>query len=433
MLVARIDDTLRFSYRDRSVREAFRFSVPTDGRIANANVIVRGEAIVAYAIITPRGGATTFAPRVEVVGLDLRGAQRFRREIPFAYEGWGSSYRLVGNADGLAVLTLLEVRAKVGVVMQGTAVDTFVPTLGAEADPDSGGRVLCNAYAGANQSPYQFFDPRTRQLATSRYGEDLLAGRSTSSAVPLGTGLAYLRHDPPRLVVEDADGARDTAPLVELSAEERAHDPAWASGEWALFHLRAGDQSAGRFLAARPSTGERRTLRLALPAPWTPEGQLGSYPRIDGGGHVLVAATDGERDRLFATRDGIEWKTRGNAVAHGGYPFPHTFAEAGGAVVFRGFGSASPTKPQGALDASTLQYVGPQGGSGVALARQTAGGADNPTYADPVLSEDGKCLAYFRDGSLQAAQAATYEVGDLGLVATTDSAEMAWIPEAGVP
>lgn len=432
MLVARVDASIHFAQRDRSSREVFRFTIPSGGYIARAGLIARGDRVVAYALLRPLGQApgtpSPFTPRIELVSLDLQGSVLQRRDLPFGENSSGPSYGLVGNANGLAVLTARETSARVGIIIDDDGVDAFSPVVDAVSDPDAAGRLIARPLERSSSIDYGFFDTRTRALAPSRFADELRTGLGSSSAITMGSSLVYFRQGPPRFVVEDADGARALPASADLAAGEYTHASGPSSGGWALFHVLDEGATTRRFLAVHPASGERRTLRLALPPPFTTDGQLGQTPLIDADGEVLVGATDGTRNVILATRDGNGWTARGRPLVASGFSFPHFFREAGGAVVFRGYGSLPPTLPAGTLAATTLQLVGPGGGEGIALPRQENGGPDNPTYADPVLSEDGKCLAYFRNGALHAVQSATYEVDDLGLKATTQSAEMAWIP-----
>jgi hypothetical protein len=56
------------------------------------------------------------------------------------------------------------------------------------------------------------------------------------------------------------------------------------------------------------------------------------------------------------------------------------------------------------------------------------GAGSNPPYGDDALSGDGRCLAHFRGGAVRVVESANYAVSDLPLTATTQSAELAWIP-----
>lgn len=437
MLVARVDAAIQFAYRDLSSREVFRFSVPSGGYIARADVIARGDRVVAFALVralneTP-GEPSALSPRIEVVVLDVEGGVRGRREVAFGENSAGPSYRLVGNASGLAVLTASERSAQVGLVIDGDRIEPFSLVVEAASDPDVFGRLVARTLEPSSTVDYGFFDTRTRALVPSRFADELRTGFASSSAITMASSLVYFKQGPPRFVVEDAASARELPASAELAAGEYTHASGPSSGGWALFHVLDQGASTRRFIAVHPASGERRTLRLALPPPFTLAGQLGQTPVIDADGEILVGATDGTRDVVLATRDGNQWTARGRPLYAGGFSFPHFFREAGGAIVFRGYGSLPPTLPEGTLASTTLQLVRRGGGEGKALPRQENGGADNPTYADPVLSEDGKCLAYFRNGSLHAVQAETYEVDDLGLVVTKDRAEMAWIPEATLP
>jgi hypothetical protein len=182
-----------------------------------------------------------------------------------------------------------------------------------------------------------------------------------------------------------------------------------------------------RYLATRFASGEARELRLVPPAGYTLPGDYWNPPPIDARGRLLVPLYGGGAISLQATSDGERWEPVGRPLTASGYPTKTI--EAGGAVIFDGYGSSE--QVPGALPAYASQLVGPQGGEGIELERWTPGAPDNPLYAEDVISADGACVAYFGSGTLRVVETASYAATDLGLGAEGYSAEMAWIPVGG--
>jgi hypothetical protein len=429
MLAARVDDTLYFAYPDRTVREIHRFDVPPDTYVVGGSTVVaRGDLVAAHVVVAPLGQGSPVTPYAELVIVDVDGAVRFVERFDFAYEGWGSDSTLFGNADGAFVLSLMEVQGGLGVVARDGEATTFTRKMAGRADPDVDGHMLFVDYEASSSVAFHFFDLADGTFTPTRYWLDVEAGRSESSPVVVDGGILYTRSEPPRLVFEDALGTLEQAIDGVLSADDYPGPGGSHSGGWALFLLGGDTPETARYLATRFATGEVRTFGLAPPPPWQLPGDYWNPPAIDSLGRVVVVLSGGDRYQAFATTDGVEWTQVGRPVTAAGSPM--RVLEAGGAVVLDA-GGGGPAPAPGALPSYTDQVIGPQGGEGVELVRGDLQGApDNPTYADDALSADGRCLAYFKNGSVHVVETDSYAVTDLGLVSTTQSAVLAWIPLA---
>jgi hypothetical protein len=429
MLAARVNDGLFFAYPDRTVREVFTFGVPADGYVSgDAQVIARGDLVAAYVVVAPLGNESSLEPYAELVVVDVEGEVRFFERFSFDYDGWGSDSSLFGNPDGLFVLSLLEVMTGLGQVIDGAEATSFTQKMGGRADPDALGHMLVVDYEASSTAAYHFLDTNDGTVSPSRYWLSSEAGVSASSPAVVDGGIVYVQRSPDRLVFEDAHGVEELELDFELAADDYP-SPGWArSGGWALFLLGGGTPSDARYLAAHFASGQTRTFTLSPPDPWQLPEDTWNAPAIDSFGRVVVVLSDGARFQVHATVDGSSWETLGRPLTAAGYSA--VLVEAGGAIVFDGYGGGD-GPVEGALPSHAAQLVGPQGGEGVELVRDDVeGGPDNPTYGDDVLSQDGRCLSYFKNGSLHVVETATYALSDLGLVSTTQSAESAWIPLA---
>ncbi len=427
MLAARVNDALFFGYPDRSVREIHRFDVPSDGYVVGgSNVIARGDLVAANVVVAPLGQASSVTPHVEVVVVDVDGTVRFQQRYDFAYQGWGSDSRLHGSAEGAFVVSMMEVEAGLGIVVEDGAASTFSRKMAGRGDPDAGGRMLFADYEASSSVAFHFFDLVEGTFTPTRYWLDAESGRAESSPAVVDGGILYARRDPSRLVFEDGYGSRELPIDVSLSASDYASPGASHSGGWALFVLGGDAPETVRYLAARFATQSVRAFRLAPPSPWLLPGDYWNPPAIDSAGRVVIVLSGGDRYQTFATTDGLDWTPVGRPVTSAGSPM-HVL-EAGGAVVLDSAGGG-PEPAEGALPSYADQVIGPQGGEGVELVRDDLPGEpDNPVYGADALSADGRCLAYFKNGSVHVVETATYEVSDLGLVSSTQSAELAWIP-----
>lgn len=423
MLAARIDDAVHFVYPDRSVRRVFDLSIPGDGYVVGAGVTARGDRVAAYAIIAPSGGGDTFAPFVEIVVLDLDGAVRFTEQRPFGYEGWGSDSRLVGHENGRFVLTLREIKVSLGLVIDDNGSRPFDGAWAARSDPDALGRLIVNDYKGSSSVAFHWLDASTGQARPTAYWATSGEG-TTSSAAIVDDGVAYFARAPNRLVWERADDTVELPVGDALAADDYPHAGWQRSGGWVLFLMR--DVASRRYVVTHPATRTLRELSLTYPPGWQGPTDTWNPPMVDGTGRVVQILTDGARLQVFATSDGSAWAPLGLPITQNGYPT--TLIEAGSAVLFDGLGNGG--KPAaGALPSHAAQFVGPQGGEGTVLERSGGPGAgSNPPYGDDALSGDGRCLAHFRGGAVRVVESADYAVSDLPLTATTQSAELAWIP-----
>lgn len=421
MLAARVGAGLYFARPDRTVERIFDFDVPEGMYVTEADVIARGDRIAAYAVVSALGGAKSPPAYVEVIVLDVNdGAVRFYERHPFAYEGWGSDSRLAGNANGLFAMTLLEIKTGLGLVIDDSGSHTFTRRMGGRSDPDAAGRMVVVDYESSSSVAFHFFDTQTDEFAPSQY----VLGTFASSATVLGHGILYIARDPARLIFEDASGPIELP--IDVTLEDPGHaTPGFAtSNGWAVFHLGGATPLESRYLTARIASNEARELTVSPPSPFSLPEDSWNPPAIDARGRLLFVLSDGERLQLHATADGTNWEPLGRPITNENYPY--TVIEAGGAVIFDGYGSGNAA--QGALPAYASQLIGPGGGEGIELIRSDPGSPSNPTYADDELSPDGACLAYFRSGSLHVVEVDGYASADLGVPTDGQSAEMAWIP-----
>lgn len=424
MLAARLGSALHFAYPDRTTKEVFSFDLPEGSYVTDANVVARGDRVAAYIIANALGGASDPPPFAETVVLDVDGAVLHHERHEFAYEGWGSDSQLTGNAGGLFVLTLMEVKAGLGLVIDGTEAHTFAERVAARSDPDEDGRMVVWDTESSSSADLHFFDARAATVTPSQYIAADPFDDIASSPTVLGSGILYIARNPARLVFEGASGTSDLPLDVELDEPGHAN-PGWlASGGYRLFMLGGLTELDARYLATHFASGEAREFRLSPPSGFEVPGDYWNPPPIDANGRLLVPLWTDQIVHLHATKDGVTWEPVGRPIASGGGPT--STREAGGTVLFEGGGGS--VEVPGALPAWSTQLIGPEGGEGVELVRWDPGGADNPLYAEDALSADGGCVAYFRSGSVRVVEVAGYSASDLGLMADGYSAEMAWIP-----
>lgn len=424
MLAARVDRSLHFVYPDRGVQEVVKLDVPEGMYVTHSDVIARGDLVAVYAVVTAFGGKDGPAPYVELAVVHVDGTLRYHDKHAFAYEGWGADSQLVGNEEGLFVLTLMEVQTELGLVWEDGAIKKYSQRMAARSDPDAAGRLVVWDAESSSSADLHFFDTQAGTILPSQYVSLEWPSQVVSSPAVVGAGLLYLRPDPPRLVFEDASGSSALPIDVELDPSGYAVPGYWASGEYRVFGLGGTSPETARYLTARFSTGEVREIRLKPPPGYKLPADYWNAPLIDGSGRVMVILGAGKHMQLFATKDGSTWEALGLPVGDAGYPV--TVREAGGAVIFDGLGGGE--KVEGALPAGTAQLIGPQGGEGIVLVRVDPGGPDNPLYAEDEISADGGCVAYFRSGSLHVVETADYSSSNVGLTAATHGVEMAWIP-----
>ena len=431
MLVARVDDGLYFSYRNAVSRRVYDFDVPQGGYVVGLpHVVARRSFVASYVVVGPLGGGDDFDPFVELVVLDLEGQVLRNEKVPFGYEGWGSDRSFAANDAGIVALTLHEVKTGLMLTVADTQTLSFEARFALRGNVGSDGWAVANDYEGSSSVGFSFFNFLSGELRPSAYLTDESAN---SSAAVVGNSLVYLSTTPPRLLVESASGRRELPlreeDVLEVGADgeprpfQRAHTGWQRSGGWVLFHLGGPTAEQSRYLAAHPESDTVRAFGLAPPAGYTLPQDYWNPPAIDSMGRVLAELTTGDEKQLFATENGESWEALGQPLTASGYPA--TLVEAGGAVAYDGYGTDNAAS--GALPEYAAQVVGPQGGPGAVL-DLSLGSGDNPTYWDYTLSPDGNCLAYFSGGSVHAVQTDSYQVRDLGVVSTTQSAELAWIP-----
>jgi hypothetical protein len=424
MLAARLGSRLVFAYPDRSTREVFSFELPEGAGLRHGGVIARGDRVAAYIVGSPGAQSDEPAPFAEVVVLGVDGALLAHERRAFAYEGWGSESHLAGNAEGVFALTLLEVKAGLGLVIDDAGTRPFSERMAGRSDPDARGRMVVMDYEASSTAALHFFDTQQGSFWPSHYVSDDLPGEHASSPTVVGAGLLYLQHAPARLVFEDASGVLEQPIDVALSSPGHATPGYGASGGWRVFMLGGSSVLEARYLTTHFASGELHEFRLSPPPGQALPGDYWNPPRIDPRGRLLLPLWGAGRVQLHATKDGQSWSPIGKPITESGYPTK--LAEAGGTVIFEGWGGDMALP--GTLPPWAAQLVGPEGGEGIELVRADPGGADNPTYAEDAISGDGACVAYFRSGSLHVIDVATYSSSDLGLSTEAQSAEMAWIP-----
>lgn len=427
MLASRLGGSVYFSYPDRTSHEVFTFALPEGSYVTGADVVARGDRVAAYIIADALGAATEPPPFAEVVVLHVDGTVLFHERYDFAYEGWGSDSRLTGNAAGLFVLTLLEVQTGLGLVIDGTEAHTFAEPMAGRSDPDAEGQMVVWDSEASSTADLHFFDVPAGTFTPSQYISEDPFDDLASSPTVLGSGLLYLERNPPRLVYEGASGTSELPVDVDFDYPGHASPGYSASGGYRLFMLGGTTELDARYLVTHFASGEVREFRLDPPAGYQIPGDYWNPPPIDARGRLLVPFTGVDTVQLHATADGATWEPVGRPIAESGYAT--STREVGGTVIFDGWGGGLDVP--GALPSHAAQLVGPQGGDGIELVRNDEPGApDNPLYADDTISDDGACLAYFRNGNLHVVEVADYTSSDLGLLGGILSAEMAWIPLA---
>jgi hypothetical protein len=418
MLAARLGPKVYFAYPDRSARDVFTFELPEGTSVAHGAIVARGDRVAAYVVASSTGGAPEPPPFAEIVVLTVDGEVVLRQKVDFSNEdeGWGFNNRLVGNAEGRFVLTLVDAEAGLVVAADGDAVHTFDGRMTGITDPDALGRMVVLDYEAPGGADLRFFDARTGTLTPSKHIEP---GPMESDPHHLvGSGLLHLERDPMRLVLEDADGT-STLPLhPELESSWFSRRGSSLSSPWRGFLFYGPSKADRRYLIARFDSAETRLFELSLP----PGYEVPSiYPVntfvIDAHGRLLVPLVANQTVHLHATADGAVWEPLGHPLK-GSAGAELAIAEGGGTVAFCRAGSPL----------STSQLVGPQGGEGIDLVLTDPGAPENPAHGHIEISTDGACVAYFRSGSVHIIETATMAPEDLGLFADGDSAEMAWVP-----
>lgn len=429
MLAARIGTALHYAYPDRSTRQVFSFALAANSYVVQADVLARGDRVAAYVVTAAVAGAAQPPPSAEMVVLDLDGQLVFHERADFAYQGWGADSQLVGNDQGLFVVSLLEVHAQLGRVIDGVVAQPYAQRMAARSDPDAAGRLVAWDADASSSVDFHFFDTAAGTFTPSAYLSGLPSGHIASQPALVASGLLYLRDDPARLVFEDAAGQRDfpsDLPLGALAAPALPTPGSSPTAGHVLFQMGGSTELDARYVVARYGAGAAAPFSLSPPPGFTLPADFWNPPPIDATGRIIVPLLGEQRVQLHATKNGVDWAPLGRPVVASGYP-THTRV-VGGTAIFQGNGDST-TLP-GALPAWATQLIGPQGGEGIELVRSDPGAPDNPFYADDEISTDGACLAYFRSGSLRVVEVADYSAADLGLSSGTQSAEMSWIPLA---
>ncbi len=403
MLAARVNFSIFFAYRDRSVKEVFAFSVPDDGHISRSRQLaVRGDFVAAHAFIAPLGQRDTFEPFTEIVLLDVEGNVHFNARFYSEERPSSSASQLHGRADGLFVHALADSGSELGVVVDRDDATLLEQRWIARSDPDDRGFQLgrLTETDALGTSELRFLDVASGLVLPSRYiSED---DRRASSPAVVPGGMAYLLRSPSTLVFESAAGSWELPVEVALEPTGSASSTDFADGGWALFLLGGASAEAARYLAWKPSSGAWRELTLRPPAGMTLPSDDWNGPHIDHTGRIIMALEAPGTAQVFTTYDGAAWEPLGVPAAQNGYGTDIT--QAGGAVVFDGPWIAG------------AQLIGPQGGAGIELIRADGPGPnDNPLYFDDTLSPDGSCLAYFRSGTLRVIATGDYQQSDLGI------------------
>ncbi len=412
MLAARVNNDVHLVYRNRTVNKVFSFAVPDDGYIiGQAPIIARGDLVAAAVVIAPRGGADTFPTFAELVVIDMAGGVQLQQRYDFRFQGANTELGLSGNANGLFVMTFTETNASLGIVVQDGETTEFEQRIALRSDPDPAGRMVVWNTDASSTADLAFFDALSRMTTPARY----LAGEQISSPIVLNHGIVYLNRSPARLLSESADGIGEQALDVTLGPASQATAGTVHSGNWILFMLGGQTARDARYLATNVATGKAREFRLEPPPSWELPQDFWNPPAIDSTGRLLVVLSSGSAWQLHTTIDGVDWEPVGRSIEANGFGTKPLLI-AGDAVVFDAFNNPA-------------QLVGPQGGDGFELVRDDViGDPSNPTDADDVLSPDGSCLAYFKNGSLQVVESDSYAQTDLGIESTTQSASAAWIP-----
>ncbi|MEO7327644.1 MAG: hypothetical protein ABI193_03630 [Minicystis sp.] len=424
MLAVRVGSAVHFAYPDRSTRQIYAFDIPEGMHLTQAGVTARGDRVAAYAIVSALGGKKEPPAFAEIVLVHVDGTVLVHERHDFAYQGWGSDSRLVGNAGGRFVLTLSEVQAGLGLVVEDEGTHPFSEPMAARSDPDPDGRLVVWNTKASSSSDLHFFDTEAGTFTPARYlSKDPFEDLASSPAL-LGAGLLYLERNPSRLVYEEASKVSEWPLDITLDSPGHAGPGYDASGGYVLFMLGGQTELDARYLATRFASREAREFTLAPPQGFKLPGDFWNPPPIDAEGRLLVPLAGDQRVELQATRNGIDWTRLGRPFAASSYPV--NLRVGGSTVIFRGTGGGM--EIPGTLPAWTSQLIGPQGGEGIELIRNDPGAPDNPVYGDDTISPDGACVAYFRSGSLRVVEVADYSASDLGLTADKQSAEMAWIP-----
>lgn len=424
MLASRLGSGIFYTYSDTSSKQVFTLNVPPEMYISRSDVIARGDRVAAFAYVRPLDAMSSASPYVETVVLDMEGQPVSHGQYNVDPPNWGAEYQVVGNANGLFVFTMFEGDTGLGVVADETEVYTFSDLYAGRTDPDGQATMVVWKVGSNSSADLHFFNTQTKSFKPSEFAADDTYKDIASTPAFLGTGLLYLMRNPNRLVFEDAAGRHEVPLNVELM------DPGWASagyvssGGHVMFALGGTNASNARYLTTHFATGEAGEFTLTAPSGFAAPGDYWNAPAVDTFGRALMYLANDKVGQLHATSNGKDWQPLGKSTAVGFQGV--SILERGGTVVFDGSGPPIDAPP----DAWVAQIIGPEGGDGALLVRQEVGAPDNPYGAEDELSADGRCFAYFRNGSLSMVEVPGYTVTDLGLTTDLYEAEMAWIPVA---
>ena len=421
-LVVATDEVLYYVYESGRVRPVWTAPVAPGTHVQQSLLIARGERVAWTPLVIPNFDNPDDASRVEGVVLTASGESVWQASLPFAYEGWGSEGSLHGNENGLFVLSMLEVQAQLGVTVTGTTHTTWAGLYYGVADPDEKGRMVVNRY-GNSSADYHWFDTVTGAVTPSDY-----LTSNPSSALIAGGAIVSVAPAPARFVVERAGGI-EAVPIEGFELEPTAYLYALgASDRWVLF----GDPTMAYRPGLKLDMESRTATVLSQVSP--PTGHIPATPEwnagIDAAGAVYARFTSEEREQVFRSTDGTNWEPVGWPIA--GAVYATLIQQVGGTYLMRSSGDGAP-RPPGLPDevvwGSATHLARPAAGVIMAIERYSEPpGGDNPLYAADVLSPDGRCLAYWRDGSLHSVDVESETVRDLAVLAdATSTVAVAWI------
>lgn len=421
MLASRLSSSVYYSYPDRSSKPVWSFDIPVDMYVSRSDVIARGDRVAAFAYIRPLGESEA-TPFIEVVVLDLSGSTTFYGRYDVDPPGWGADYRVAGNANHLFVFTLFEGDTGLGVVVSDEQTYTFEKRMGARSDPDASGRMVVWNEDSNSTADLHFFDTAEGTFTPSQYISTFPSEEIASSPGIVASGLLYLMRNPNRLVFEDASGRSELPVDIKLDSPGYATPGYVTSGGYLDFMLGGTNEANARYLMTHFATGLTRQFQLVLPPGLASPGDYWNPPPVDASGRLLISLFNEEIIQLHATEDGQSWEPLGQPTILGSQIVK--INERGNTVIYQGAGN-----PVSNTSSSWVsQLIGPEGGEGVELLRQDVSAPDNPLYAEDEISDDGRCVAYFKNGTLNVVEVAGYGLSDLGLTTGGSSAEMAWIP-----
>ncbi|MBK8257195.1 MAG: hypothetical protein IPK82_31545 [Polyangiaceae bacterium] len=424
MLASRLGSGIFYTYPDTSSAQVFTFNVPPEMYISRSDVIARGDRVAAFAYVRPLDAMSSTSPYVETVVLDMDGMPISHGQYNVDPPNWGADYQLVGNANGLFVFTMFEGDTGFGVVAAEADVYTFDDLYAARTDPDSQGNMVVWKVGSNSTGDLHFFNTQAKTFTPSEFLADNTYKDIASTPTFWGSGLLYLMGNPNRLIFEDAAGRHEISLNVDLLL------PGWASAGYitsnghAMFALGGANEVNARYLTTHFATGEFREFSLVVPSGFATPGGYWNAPSVDASGRALFPLYNNQLSQLHATADGQLWQPLGVPTALGDQQ--PSILERAATIVYDGSGP-----PEGApSNAWVGQILGPGEGESALLIRAEPGAPNNPYGAEDELSGDGRCLAYFRNGSLTIVEIPGYNVTDLGLTTDLYEAEMAWIPVA---